>query len=159
MATAALDPGKRLFERHLKTPGFESGVSKGLWQHVSTTWPYAIFLVSVGDEDEMAIRLLLDGYPTLAPAGQPWDLDVDAVLPLSAWPTGGPEPQVFRPDWSPSNGNGPYLACDRIALQGHTDWHATPRAWNAERDLAFYFRELHRELRPAHLPARAQGAA
>ena len=159
MTAPALDPGRLLFERHLKTSGFESGVSQGFWRHLDTSWPYATFIVKVGSDGELAVRLLLDGYPTQAPAGQPWDLELGSVLAQGRWSVGGPEPQVFRPDWSPSNGFAPYLACDRIALAGHPDWRSTARAWNAECDVAFYLRELHRDLRPARLPAKAAGAA
>ncbi|WP_322769325.1 hypothetical protein [Frankia sp. Cr1] len=100
------------------------------------------------------MRLLVDGYPGMAPAGQPWDLDRDAPLPPERWPTGGSAPTIFRLDWSAGNANAPYMACDRVGLAGHPDWPARhpDRVWTPRRSINFYLEQVYHELRSAIVP-------
>uniref|UniRef100_UPI001ABF84BB DUF7665 family protein n=1 Tax=Amycolatopsis kentuckyensis TaxID=218823 RepID=UPI001ABF84BB len=108
---------------------------------------------TAGDGHELGMRLLVDGYPGQAPAGQPWDLAAGAPLPPTGWPTGGMTALVFRRDWSPQNGNAPYLACDRRALVGHPWATQHPeRAWNPARSIEFYLEQIHHELTAATMP-------
>jgi hypothetical protein len=96
----------------------------------------------------------LDGYPAQAPAGRPWDIERSAMLSPELWPVSRLAVATFRQDWSVSNGGAPYVACDRVALSGHTDWPAAhpQRAWNPGRTITFYLREMHRELQSASIP-------
>lgn len=142
MTTPAADPAQRRLEHDLTAAEFESGVAAGMWRIERLDWPYLFAAIAAGDEHELGMRLAIDSYPALAPAGQPWDLDVDGPLPLALWPTGGTAPQIFRADWSVGNGNAPYMSCDRVGLRTHPDWATVNahRAWNATRTIAFYLR-------------------
>lgn len=154
MSEADLDPGKRRLERDVVSPRFESGVEAGSWRLISLAWPYLTVAITAGDGHELGMRLLVDGYPGQAPAGQPWDLATDTPLPPSRWPTGGMTAFVFRrEDWSIQNGNAPYLACDRRALAGHQWGSQHPeRAWNPNRSIEFYLEQIHHELSAATIP-------
>lgn len=101
----------------------------------------------------LGLRLDLTGYPGTAPAGQPWELDADAPLPTSRWPVGGRP--VFRPDWSVSNQNAPYLAVDRIALRTHPEWATTlpGRAWTSTKTVCDYLEAVQEALSLSRLPA------
>jgi len=155
------DPCQVRLERHLRSSEFESGVAAGLWRLVSLDWPYLIVTITAGDGNELGMRLHIDGYPSKAPAGQPWDIVQDMPLPVSRWPTGGTAFQIFRSDWSVQNGNAPYMACDRVGLGTHPDWATQHphRAWNPGRTITFYLREIHHELRAARLPAPTEAGA
>jgi hypothetical protein len=156
--TTAPDPGgdpclNRL-RRDLGAADVEAGVASGLWRIVALTWPVLTVAVRLDTGDEVGLRLAVDDYPVSAPAGQPWDLHADALLPVARWPVSGRPLEVFRPDWSPNNGNAPYLACDRIGLATHPNWASEHpnRAWNPTRTVGFYLREIHHELAAARLP-------
>lgn len=154
MSEAIVDPHERRIAEDLSSYEFEAGVDAGMWSIVSVSWPVLIVTITAGDGSKLGMRLLVDGYPAIPPSGQPWDIDLDAPLPLNQWPTGGSASQIFRADWSVPNGNAPYMACDRVALTSHPDWavaHPT-RAWNAGRGITFYVGEVHHELRGAILP-------
>lgn len=155
MTTPAADPAQRRLERDLDAADFESGVAAGMWRSLKLDWPHLFVAITAGDGHELGMRLLVDSYTALAPAGQPWDLNTDCPLPPALWPTGGTAPQIFRAaDWSVANGNAPYMACDRVGLSTHPDWASVnaARAWSATRTIAFYLREVHHELRCATLP-------
>ncbi len=153
------DPGSLRLRRDLLSDVVQNGVDAGDWRIAPLEWPILFVGVTAGDGQQLGLRLVVDGYPAIAPAGQPWDLIRGIVLPVPMWPTGGTAPQVFRPDWSVQNGNAPYMACDRVGLSTHPDWaRAYPdRAWNASRTISFYLSEVHHELRSAHLPSVAAG--
>jgi hypothetical protein len=154
MSAPGVNPAHLRLDRDLLASDVESGVTAGFWRIIELSWPYLFVAVTAGDGHELGMRLAVDGYPAIAPAGQPWDLDTGSPLPMPLWPTGGTASQVFRHDWSPGNGNAPYMACDRVGLATHPDWaNAHPqRAWNPGRTIAFYLREIHHELRGATLP-------
>ncbi|MEU9891484.1 hypothetical protein [Sphaerisporangium sp. NPDC051011] len=153
MPEPVFNPARHRLEHDLSSAEFESGVEAGLWRLVSLDWPHLIAAVTAGDGQELGMRFDVENYPGTAPAGQPWDLENAEPLQISRWPTGGSSAQIFRPDWSPSNGNAPYLACDRIGLATHPNWanDNANRAWNSGRTIVFYLRQLHHELRAAHL--------
>lgn len=152
-AAPGLDPSEARLRRDLAAASVEAGVAAGYWNIIGLNWPILTITITLGDGMPIGMRLAVDGYPLSAPAGQPWDLETDAALPVHRWPVSGRTPQVFRPDWSPDNANGPYLACDRAAL-AHNNWAANypDRAWNPTRTIVFYLQELHRELADAHMP-------
>lgn len=150
-----VDPCLDRLRRHLRSAEVDNGVAAGLWRIIDLSWPVLTVAVTVGRAAEVAVRLAVDSYPGRAPAGQLWDLTTDAPLPVQRWPITGRSPETFRPDWSPDNSNAPYLACDRTGLSTHPHWTSErpERAWNPNRSIAFYLRELHRELELATLPA------
>lgn len=159
------DPSLSRLEQDLRGAGVEAGAAAGQWRIVALDWPFLFVAIVAGDGNELGMRLRVDSYPALAPAGQPWDLGPDCALPYERWPTGGTAPQVFRAaDWSRANGDAPYLACDRAGLKAHPEWASNhpARAWNAGRTIAFYLQEIHFELRGATVPkpaAATEGAA
>jgi hypothetical protein len=151
------DPSLQRLDTDLTSAEAQAGVDAGLWRIVSLEGTILTIAVTAGDGRELGMRLAVDGYPNLPPAGQPWDLDADTALPQDKWPTGGSAPAVFSIGWSPSNGNAPYMACDRTGLATHPNWaqeHPT-RAWHPRRTIAFYLREIHHELLGATLPGGA----
>lgn len=161
MSEPGVEPAALRLERDLAAGDFEIGVDAGLWRLVSLNWPALTVAVTAGDGNQLGLRIVTDGYPSLAPGGQPWDLERDSPLPVSRWPSGGTAAQIFRPEWSPQNSNAPYMACDRSALASHPRWAIDhpDRAWNRSRTITFYLREIHRELRAATLPSALAGHA
>jgi hypothetical protein len=155
MTVPGADPAQLRIEQDLAAGDFEAGVSAGHWRLIQLDWPRLTAAVTYGDGGELGLLIAVDGYPRLAPAGQPWDLRHDRELPCALWPEGGPSQQVFRRDWSPANANAPYLACDRTGLATHPNWAAEhpDRTWHPGRTIAFYLTEIHRGLRGATLPA------
>jgi hypothetical protein len=153
METVA-SPGTLRFERDLASADVQAGVDAGLWRVVSLNDTALVIAITAGDGNELGMRIAIDGYPTLPPSGQPWDLVADAALPHDRWPAGGSAPAVFSVGWSPSNNNAPYMACDRAALATHPNWiqEHPARAWHPRRTIAFYLREVHHELLGATLP-------
>jgi hypothetical protein len=154
VSESGVDPCRARLERDLASSRFDSGVEAGAWRLVSLTWPSLTVAITAADGHELGMRLLVDGYPGVAPAGQPWDLARDIALPRSRWPTGGSATMVFRSDWSPGNSNAPYLPCDRVALATHPNWATQhpERAWNSGRTIVFYLEQIHHELRAASIP-------
>ncbi|WP_121432273.1 DUF7665 family protein [Actinomadura pelletieri] len=154
MPSPVRDPGLARLERDLASAEFDSGVDAGLWRLVSLDWPVLVVAITAGDDRELGMRLDVDGYPVTAPAGQPWDLARNTPLSVQRWPTGRTAETVFHRDWSPQNGNAPYLACDRRGLMAHPNWagERPERAWNPNRTITFYLAEIHRELGNARLP-------
>lgn len=154
MTTTEVDPARLRLERDLANGDFAAGVDAGLWRLVEVAWPSIDVAITAGDGNELTMRIQVDDYPRLAPAGRPWDLDADAPLGYHRWPTGGHAPQVFRPDWSKDNHDAPYMACDRTGLATHPGWATShpERSWNPTRTIAFYVAEIWRELRGATMP-------
>jgi hypothetical protein len=146
------DPARLRIEEDLAGQDFDAGVDAGRWHMVRLCWPRLFVTVSCGDGGRLGMRIAVDGYPRLAPAGEPWDLHRGQPLPQDLWPQG--VPQVFRRDWSVGNGNAPYLACDRTGLATHPGWPAQhpDRVWHPGRNIAFYLRELYHGLAGTTLP-------
>lgn len=141
-------PHERRLRADLEAPAFQAGAVAGAWRLVSVTWPTVLFALPVGGV-QLGLRVDVEGYPSAAPAGQPWDLQTDRALPAERWPEIGAETRPFRRDWSVGNGNAPYIAADRVPLASHPNWAAEhpERAWHSGRDIAFYLSEIARELR------------
>lgn len=157
MTTAAepgVDPCKVRLLQDLQDPAVDAGIDAGLWRIVGLAWPTLTVAITVAGGEELGMCLDLQDYPAAAPAGRPWDLAAGALLPVNRWPVTGRSPEVFRQDWSPSNGNAPYLPCDRIGLGTHPNWAAEQpeRAWDRSRTIVFYLEELHRMLCGARMP-------
>jgi hypothetical protein len=147
-------PDESRFLADLEVAEFQVGVEAGMWDLANVTWPYAVFRITAGDGRQLAMRLHLEDYPTVAPAGRPWDADANVVLPIPRWPVGGSADATFRRDWSPANQDAPYLATDRLGLTTHPSWvtDIPERAWNPSRTVAFYLAEIHRNLRASTIP-------
>lgn len=150
-----VDPCEMRLLRDLQDAAVDAGVDAGLWRVVGVSWPTVTVAIAVGSGGECGMRLDMQDYPAAAPAGQPWDLAADTLLPVERWPITGHSPDVFRPDWSPGNGNAPYLPCDRIGLATHGQWASEhpERAWDPGRTIVFYLEEMHRMLSEARLPS------
>ena len=151
---AITDPSLQRLETDLASVEVQAGVDAGLWRVVSLDGTTLVVAITAGDGKELGMRLVVDGYPNLPPAGQPWDLNADTALTQDKWPAGGSAPQVFSTSWSPGNSNAPYMACDRAGLAAHPNWaqEHPSRAWHPRRTIAFYLREIHHELLGATLP-------
>lgn len=149
-----MPPDEARLRADLEGPDFQVGLDAGMWDLVELTWPKAVFTIAAGDVGKLVMRLDLEGYPAVAPAGRPWDVDAKAALPITRWPTGAEAEATFRRDWSPSNGDAPYLATDRVGLATHPSWltDLPERAWNPSRTVAFYLAEIHRNLRASKVP-------
>jgi hypothetical protein len=143
-----LPPDRILFEQDLAAPEFRCGEIEGRWRHVATRWPYAIFAVPAPERPnaprEFFFRFECSGYRQNPATAQPWDVDADRPLPPNRWPTGtSMVPSVFRPGWK--NGQCLYLPCDRLSIDGHTDWHHQhpSRLWQPARGIICYLEQLY----------------
>ena len=150
-----VDPCQARLRLDLRNAAVDAGVDAGSWRIVGLSWPTLTIAITVDGGQEVGIRVDVQGYPATAPAGQLWDLTAEAPLPVERWPVTGRNPEVFRPDWSPSNVNAPYLACDRVGLSTHPGWanERPERAWHPGRTIVFYLEEIHRMLSGAQLPS------
>jgi hypothetical protein len=148
---AAVDPAETAASADLAHAKMRAAADEGRFAVVTFQHPVALAWVAVGG-GRLGLRLDLSGYPGTAPAGQPWDLDARNPLAVASWPVGGRP--VFRRDWSPSNGNAPYLAVDRIALGSHPNWRAElpGRAWTPTMTVYDYLSALHEALGLSRLP-------
>jgi len=146
------DPALRALEEDLRHPRLLAAEDDGRYGVHAFNYPIVLAWVSA-DKGRLGLRLDCVEYPTQAPAGRPWNLTAGMPLQVERWPTGSRASQVFRRDWSPTNGDAPYLACDRIPLRTHPDWPRVmqERSWNATRDLAFYLEQVYATLRGATL--------
>jgi hypothetical protein len=143
-----LPPDRVLFEQDLAAPEFRCGEIEGRWRHLATRWPHAIFAVPAPERPnaprEFGFRFECSGYRQNPTTAQPWDLDADGPLPPNRWPTGrSMVPSVFRPGWK--NGQCLYLPCDRLSIDGHTDWHHQhpSRLWQPARGIICYLEQLY----------------
>lgn len=141
-------PDRLLLEGDLAAPEFRCGETEGRWRHVATTWPHVMIAVSAaprpGAPAEYGFRFECTGYRQSPPTAQPWDLESNMALALNRWPAGRSiVPSVFRPQWQ--NGRCLYLPCDRIAIEGHANWHHEhpARLWNPPRGIVCYLEQLH----------------
>jgi hypothetical protein len=151
---APTDPAEVALRSDLASPDLLAAADDGRFGVVSWQFPVVMAWIGLGNQ-RVGLRLDCVAYPTQAPAGQLWDLQTNGALPLERWPRGGRAEQVFRPDWSPSNGGAPYLACDRVAIRGHPDWGRTlgSKAWDSQKTIVDYLEQVTSALRGAVLPA------
>jgi len=141
-------PDHLLIDGDLAAPEFRRSEIEGRWRHVATSWPHVVIAVSAaqrpGAPVEYGFRFECTGYRQSPATGQPWDLESNVALALTRWPTGQSiVPSVFRPQWQ--DGRCLYLPCDRIAIQGHANWHHEhpSRLWNPARGIVCYLEQLH----------------
>ena len=146
--SATITPDRLLLEQDLAAPDFRCGQVEGRWRHVATTWPHVIIAVSaevIGQPDaEVGFRFECSGYRQAPVTGHPWDVDGNAPLPATRWPSGNAIlKSIFRPDWK--EGKCLYLPCDRMALEGHDQWRAQypNRLWQPARGIICYLEQLH----------------
>ncbi|MBN9547476.1 MAG: hypothetical protein J0H31_00925, partial [Alphaproteobacteria bacterium] len=93
---------------------------------------------------EFGFRFECTGYRQVPATAQPWDLERQAPLAPKLWPTGPVHVcAVFRPDWK--QGQCLYLPCDRMSIEGHTDWPAKypDRLWKPARGIICYLEQIY----------------
>lgn len=146
--TPVTPPDQRLLEHDLAAAEFRCGEIEGHWRHVATTWPHVVIAVSAAPRPnalaEYGFRFECTGYRQSPPTSRPWDLTTNAPLAFNCWPTGRSiVPSVFRTNWK--DGTCLYLPCDRMAIEGHTNWyHEYPeRVWNPLRGIVCYLEQLY----------------
>ena len=144
----AVAPDRLLLDQDLAEPEFRCGEIEERWRHVVTRWPYTIIAVSADARtnapSEYGFRFECSGYRQTPVTAKPWDVETDAPLPFSRWPTGKAIiPSIFRPDWK--NGECLYLPCDRLSIEGHDEWrgHHPSRLWQPRRGIICYLEQLY----------------
>lgn len=153
--TEVFDPARVAIEEDLHSVPVLDGVENGYWRVASLNFPTLIVAITAGDRREFGMRVDVTGYPTAAPAGTPWHIDENRPLTQTELPTGASAETVFRSHWSSINKWTPYMASERLLIQGdHVTWapQHPERSWNPTRNIAFYLTELHKELRSCTIP-------
>jgi hypothetical protein len=141
---AAVFPDEASFLRDLAGGHFRSGAAAGRWHLVSLAWPIAIVTVRAADRIDYGLRFECGDYPRTAPTAQPWDVDRDAPLAHDQWPAGRERvPLAFNPGWK--NGECLYLPCDRLSIEGHTNWNQQHPSliWDPAIGIVHYLRIVH----------------
>lgn len=145
---AVAPPDQLLLECDIAAPGFRCGEIESRWRHIATSWPHVVIAVSAAPRanapTEYGFRFECTGYRQSASTAQPWDLLSRTALASNRWPTGRSiVPSVFRPQWK--GGSCLYLPCDRMAIEGHANWHHEHpgRIWNPSRGIVCYLEQLH----------------
>jgi hypothetical protein len=149
---SAPNPSHERLIADLENVDLRSGIESGRWRILECDEQALIVQIRVAEsENYFAMKLDVVDYPAVAPAGVPWDLATGDSLPIDQWPTWPRPDMAFRKDWSPSNGNAPYFAWDRVGLATHPDWAVTMagRAWHPGRTILHYLRETEHELESA----------
>ena len=142
-------PDERALRAHIAAGPFQSGVDRGWWRLITIEWPYVIIAVSATPQEkwpsEYDFRFECSNYPQDPATAQPWDLDRNAPLDSSKWPTGRLRiPLAFNPGWK--GGQCLYLPCDRLSIEGHAGWvNQHPHMiWKANSsDITLYLGILH----------------
>jgi hypothetical protein len=153
LLATGVDPVNAAICHDLSAPVLLAASDDGRYGVHSYSFPIVLAWLQI-QSGRLGFRLDCVDYPRQAPAGRPWDLCANSPLPVSRWPVDGRAGKVLRADWSPGNGDAPYLACDRVALRGHPDWLRTmpDRAWNSTRTISSYLEQLQDALYGARLP-------
>ncbi|VVE22845.1 hypothetical protein PCE31106_03223 [Pandoraea cepalis] len=137
-------PDARAFQADIDRALFQMGVTDGKWRLLTLDWPHAVIEVTAA-VGSFAFRFELSGFPAQPPTAQPWDAALNAPLAHHKWPRskGGRVKDVFRPDWL--GGSALYLACDRLTIQGHTNWvtQMPARLWKPDGSIVQFLEELH----------------
>lgn len=113
---------EELLNLDLEKPEYLSGVFDGDWGNEienGPQWPISIFWVRAKDNLKYYLRFDLTNYNQEAPTAQLWDIETNLPLAYEHFPKWSKRClQVFK-IW----GNQCiYLPCDRMAINGHTDW-------------------------------------
>jgi hypothetical protein len=147
MSATAVSPDERAFRAHVAGGRFQAGVDRGEWRLVSIDWPHAVIAISAapraGAPTEFFLRFELTGYPNTGATAALWDPETQALLPDRTRPKVTWRPSPFRSDWQA--GRALYLACDRVAASGHTDWPSKYPGdlWDTQRGISKYVRIVH----------------
>ena len=145
-----ITPAERMLREHLANGVFSSEIGRK-WGRAKLDWPHVYIAVLAaareGAPDRYWLKFECTNYPNDAPTAVPWDMFLDAALPVSKWPGGtGSVHAVFRPkEW---RADALYLSCDRIAIQAHPDqkdWgqRVPGLAWDATKDITLYLNEVY----------------
>ena len=134
---------EQIFRFHVDEGPFQSGVDQNRWKLISIDWPFVLINISAthheGWPDFYCFRFECSNYPDAAVTAQPWDIQINGPLHSDKWPNGKDRvPKVFRADWK--NGQCLYLPCDRISIEGHSDWHVKHAhlIWKSTSDITLY---------------------
>jgi len=139
---------EQILRRHLDEGPFQIGIDQKKWQLVSLDWPYVIINVSATSHEgwpvKYTFRFECTNYPDTPTTAQPWDIEQNKPLESGKWPGGKSRiPKVFRPDWK--EGQCLYLPCDRISLEGHTNWPVKYPylIWTPDSDITLYLEAIY----------------
>ncbi len=139
---------EQVLRSHLEDGPFQIGVERKKWRLIEIRWPHVFISVSAaareGGPEEFVFCFECQNYPQSPVTARPWDIEKNAPLDFTRWPNGKSRiPSVFRPDWK--NGECLYLPCDRISIEGHSDWSAKYAylIWNNDSDICLYLGELY----------------
>lgn len=151
-----LDPSARALGDDLRDPRLLAACDEGRFGVRNAAFPVVVAWFNT-PRGQFYFRLDCSGYPGMPPMGCLWDVDTALPLATDLWPVGGRADGVFRKDWSPSNGNAPYLACDRVALRTHPDWSTQlgNRAWSASKRIFDYLEQVADVFASIPIPQRA----
>ena len=141
-------PDQLMLDADLAAPEFRCGQIEGRWSHIATDWPHVLISISaaerVNSPSEYAFRFECSGYRSTAVTARLWDVVQNVPLPFDRWPTGdGIFVSIFRTDWR--DGICPYLPCDRVAFEGHSNWPAQypSRLWQPAKGIICYLEQLY----------------
>lgn len=131
-----MNPEHATFLAHIDLPAFQDGTDRGLWglhtPRDQIVWPHVIFWLPADAKvmpcGKVYLRFDLQGYPLKAPTACPWDVEANGILPEARWPKGRTQVDaIFKPKWKSF---ALYVACDRVAMEGHPDWpEKYPSLW------------------------------
>ena len=139
-----VSPEEAVLRAHIAGGRYLSGAAAGRWRLISVSWPYAIFAVRAADGIEYGLRFECTNYPRTPATARPWDIELDAPLAVDKWPNGRQRiPLAFNPGWK--NGSCLYLPCDRVSIEGHTNWNNEHPSllWNPDLGVVHYLRIVH----------------
>lgn len=153
----AKSPSERAIDADMESAAYLDGVARGQWgvpEEPQPQWPFRQFWIAAvpreGSADRFVIRINCDGYRTIQPTGNFWDLKGNTFLiDPNRRPKGSPRStveKVFRTDWE--GGTAFYHPYDRKAFSTHAQWAGTStnRIWNDRLTIADYLDEFHRLL-------------
>lgn len=144
MGEETIPPDEQVLRLHLESGRFRSGVALGRWWLDYLKWPFVFIGVKARDGTSYGFRFQCDDYPRKAVTGRPWDLETEGPLPPNRWPKGhGRVALAFRTDWK--NGTCLYLPCDRLSIEGHSNWPQEHPAllWEPDKGICKYLSIIH----------------
>lgn len=143
-------PDEKAFRANTSTGRFSAGVDANEWRLVSIDWPHATIAIAAvpreGAPSEYCFRFELSGYPNTAATAQVWNADEGRIATADERPKVAYSPSPFRCDWL--DGTALYIPCDRLAVQGHSDWPAqhAGELWDPAKGISQYLLYVHRLL-------------
>ena len=134
---------EQVLREHIEDGPFQSGVDLGKWKLISIDWPHVYIDIKAMHHEEWpsfyCFQFECSNYPVAGVTARPWDVGKNQPLDVQKWPGGKNRlPKVFNPGWN--GGQCLYLPCDRIAINGHTDWPSKhPHLiWKTNSDITLY---------------------